>query len=439
VIIDGLFPWNLRGYFRSIKDRVFYGWWIVILGSIIQAVGGGILYHSFTVFFLPLKRDLGVSTAAISLLYGAARLEGGVEGPIIGYLIDRWGPRVLVMAGAVLAGVGMILLATVQTYFSFFIVYIFIVSLGFNAGVYHPVSTAVNAWFIRRRALGLSITTAAGNIGGIVMPPLLSYLILDFGWRTGAVIAGLMILAITVPAAIPIRRFPEVMGLTPDGYRSQEEKRNDSPGSALKGIEIDFTVREALGTLQYWVLALAITLRILVTVALLTHLVPVLVWKGMSEASGAYMVSLVALGSILTSLLLGWMGDRWNKALLCSLAAIPSVLSMVGLALSSSSFILLAYPIGLAITFGAIPLNWALIGEFFGRRSFGTLRGIIGMGTGVGTFISPIYAGWIFDRTASYVIVLANFAIILTVASVLFALLAHRSLLAPKKKFSSPD
>ena len=72
---------------------MFYGWWVIILGTLINAVGMGILYQSFTVFFLPLKRDLGVSSAAISLLYGAARLEGGIEGPIVGHLIDRFGPR----------------------------------------------------------------------------------------------------------------------------------------------------------------------------------------------------------------------------------------------------------------------------------------------------------------------------------------------------------
>ena len=71
---------------------MFYGWWILILGAMINGIGLGITYHSFTIFFLPLKRDLGVSSAAISLLYGAARLEGGVEGPVVGYLIDRFGP-----------------------------------------------------------------------------------------------------------------------------------------------------------------------------------------------------------------------------------------------------------------------------------------------------------------------------------------------------------
>ncbi|MDH4267033.1 MAG: MFS transporter, partial [Deltaproteobacteria bacterium] len=86
--------------FRAIGKRVFYGWWIVALGSLINAVGVGIIYHSFTVFFLPLKRDLEVSSAAISLLFGAARLEGGIEGPVVGHLIDRFGSRRLILIGA---------------------------------------------------------------------------------------------------------------------------------------------------------------------------------------------------------------------------------------------------------------------------------------------------------------------------------------------------
>jgi MFS family permease len=108
---------------KRILGRVFYGWWIVGLASLIQAVGGGILYQSFTVFFLPLRRDLGVSSWAISLLYGAARLEGGFEGPVVGYLIDRLGSRSLIIIGGGMAGTGLILLSTVHSYLSFFLIY----------------------------------------------------------------------------------------------------------------------------------------------------------------------------------------------------------------------------------------------------------------------------------------------------------------------------
>lgn len=116
-------------------------------------------------FFLPIKRDFGVSSAAISLLYGAARLEGGVEGYLIGYLIDRFGPRVLIIMGTIITGVGFIFLSTVDSFGAFFLIYIFIISLGYNAGFFHPLSTAVNSWFIRRRAIGFATIMAAGSMG----------------------------------------------------------------------------------------------------------------------------------------------------------------------------------------------------------------------------------------------------------------------------------
>jgi MFS family permease len=109
---------------RSIRSRIFYGWWIVILGSLIQGIEAGILYNSFTVFFLPLKRDFGVDSATISLLYGAARLEGGLEGPIAGHLIDKFGPRAIIIGGGIMAGVGLILLSTVHNFWAFFFIFI---------------------------------------------------------------------------------------------------------------------------------------------------------------------------------------------------------------------------------------------------------------------------------------------------------------------------
>jgi sugar phosphate permease len=413
--------------FRAIGKRVFYGWWIVALGSLINAVGVGIIYHSFTVFFLPLKRDLGVSSAAISLLYGAARLEGGIEGPVVGHLIDRFGSRRLIIIGASLAGIGLILLSTVHSFFAFFLIYVLVVALGSNAGFFHPVSTAVNKWFIRRRGIGFSIISASGSVGGMIMAPLLSYIILDFGWRNGAIFAGLIILIVALPSALPMKRSPEAMGLYPDGQPPPQNPIQELNPASQEVFEVNFTVREALRTLHFWLLMAGISLRLLVTVALNTHFVPILVWKGMSEAASAYLVSVSALGSIIASLAFGWLGDRWNKALLSSLCIVPTIIAMLGLVFSQETTVLYFFPIGFAITMGTAPLNWALIGDFFGRGSYATIRGIMGIGYGTATFLSPIYAGWIFDRTASYTLVLITFAIILLIASTFFAILRHPS------------
>ncbi len=406
---------------------VFYGWWIVLLGALIIAVGAGILIHGFTVFFLPLKRDLAVSSAAISLIYGAARLEGGAEGPLVGYLVDRWGPRAMMLTGALLAGTGFILLSLVQTFWQFFCIYIFIISLGFNAGFFHPVYAAVNSWFIRKRGIGFALTGVAASIGGMVMAPLLSSLILTFGWRTAAVIAGMIILAVAVPAALPIRRNPESMGLLPDGGLAEGDFKAGEKSRPEPAPQKEFTVMEALRITDFWILLFAIALRVSITVALTIHFVPLFVWKGQSEATSAYLVSLFAMSTIPITLICGWFGDRWDKSLICGLGVLPTMAGILLLMYGHSWISLYALPVGLAITMGTVPLNWALIGDFFGRRSYGTIRGIMVVGTGLGTFLSPIYAGWTFDRSGSYSLTLWTFFAVHLLAGVLFFVLHRRS------------
>ncbi|HSR13358.1 MAG TPA: MFS transporter [Thermodesulfobacteriota bacterium] len=407
----------------SVLSRVFYGWWILLLGSVIIAVGSGIFYHGFTIFFLPLKRDLAVSSAAISLLYGAARLEGGAEGPLVGYLIDRLGPRFMMIAGAALAGVGLVLLSFVQSFWAFFFIYIFVISLGYNASFYHPVYALVNSWFVRYRGFGFAITGVASSAGGMLITPLLGYLVYGYGWRTAAVCAGIFVLAVVIPSALPTRRNPELMGLLPDGKAAV-----DSP--MQKGVhapELNFSVREALRTPDYWLLFFAIALRVLVTVALTIHFVPILVWKGVEESACAYLVSLFAFGTIPMTLLYGWMGDRWNKSFLSSIGILPLIVGLLVLIFSPPPLSIYALPVTLAVTMGTVPLNWALIGDLFGRMKYATLRGIVGIGNGVGTFLSPLYAGWMFDETGTYRSVLVTFAFCHATALVLFGILFVRS------------
>lgn len=415
---------------RSLGNRVFYGWWIVSLGCLINSVGTGIIYHSFSVFFLPLKRDLGLSSAEISLLYGAARLEGGIEGPIVGHVIDRFGPRFAILVGVGLAGAGLILLSAVNDFFSFFLIYVFVISFGFNAGFFHPLYTVVNKWFIRRRGIGFSLINASANVGGMVMAPLFSYILLTYGWRLGAVIGGILILVIGLPCAMPIRRSPEAMGLFPDGEPPFQRPGEKSSSRLAVLPDADILVRDALRTLHFWLLTVAISLRLAVTVALNGHFVPILVWKGMGEAESAYLLGLAAMGTILTALAFGWMGDRWSKASLSSLGIIPSIIAMVGLILGQDPMVLYFFPVAFAITMGTTSLNWALIGDFFGRGRYATLRGIMGIGYGVATFISPIFAGWVFDRTESYTLVLVVFLVVLVAASFIFAYLRSPRYLA---------
>jgi MFS family permease len=401
---------------------IFPGWWMILLGAVIYAVGGGIFFQALPVFFLPLKHDFQVSSAAVSLLYAAARLEGGLEGPLVGYLITRVGPRAMIIAGTCMSGGGMLLLALAPGYWSFFAIYVFVVCLGFNAGFFHPVSALVNYWFIRHRGVGIAWVSAAGYAGGMILAPLLSGIIQRWGWRASAAAAGALVLVVGLPAAWPIRSTPESMGLRPDGASPAPGPRDDaSPASLLD--EPDVAVREALRTRTFWVLMGTISTRLFVTIALSTHIVAIMVWGGLSEMAAAYVVSLYSLTCILATMGWGWIADRWSKPLVCSVGLGPMMLAMVGLVCSQATFWLYALAVGLGIVMGTASLNWILIGDLFGRRSYPTLRGLMGVGYGTATFLSPIFAGWIHDLTGSYRLVLVTFTAIALAAAVSFATL----------------
>ena len=332
--------------------------------------------------------------------------------------------RKVIIIGSALAGVGLILLSTVESFLTFFLVYVFIVALGSNAGFFHPVSTgSISGSSVT--GVGFSVITASGSIGGMIMAPLLSFIILNYGWRTGAVDRGPHDSGRCNPGGPALEAFARRDGSSPG--------RPGAVGNHRKGVrprrpdhrrEQLHQFGRPCRTLHFWLLMTCICLRLMVTVALNTHFVPLLVWKGMSEATSAYLVSLFALVSVPLAIGLGWMGDRWNKARLSGLCILPIILAMMGMIFFQGEAILYFFPIAFAFTMGTAPLNWALIGDFFGRGSYATLRGIMGVGYGIATFLSPIYAGWIFDLTESYNIVLLTFSIIMALAAFFFAVLS---------------
>ncbi|MFC1887166.1 MFS transporter, partial [Thermodesulfobacteriota bacterium] len=251
----------------------------------------------------------------------------------------------------------------------------------------------------------------------------LSYFTLAYSWRAASVVSGCIILALCLPLAGLMHRSPEERGLEPDGGPGKvENAEQDGPREATVD-EVDFTIKQALKTFTFWLLTLCISLRILVTVAISAHMIPILVWKGMDEAAAAYMVSLYAFLTIIGMLVVGWIGDRFKKSMLCCVCLLITAVCLMWQTVSSTGTTLYLLPVGMAIAMGSVPLNWSLIGDFFGRRSYARLRGIMLISVGITTFISPVYAGWIFDRTESYTVVLISFSGMLLIPAVLFAIL----------------
>jgi len=409
--------------------NVYYGWWLAAAGMGLGFLGA-LNNYGFGVFFLPITKELGLSRAQTSLVFSAARLEGGLEAPIAGWLTDRLGPRVMLLVGNTLTGVGFILLGTqVQSFWSLFIIWVFITSVGFQTGFFTGVMTAMNSWFIRHRAKAISIVSSSNRIGGFIWTPVLGLIVVSQGWHTGAVIAGIIVLVVGTPLSLLFRRSPESIGLQPDGDSVQQSNAARQPTGARSSSEdtVDFTVGEAMRTPSFWILASAQFCRMLSFGAISVHLIPMLVWKGETQLGAAFMASLYPLVGIPMTLVFGFLGDRYGPKKLLAASTMLSALSLVLLAFATSLPLLYLFVFLYGIAESAGSLNLVMTGHFFGRKSFATLRGIMGAITVLGPFTAPIYAGWVFDRTESYFWALVPFFLFKALAGPLY-------LLVPKPK-----
>ncbi len=383
----------------SSDGSAFHGWRYAAIASTMNFLAAGLYGRGFSVYFLPLARDLSLSHTATSLIFGFATLEGGVQAPIAGYLIDKYGPRIMTMIGATLAGIGFILLPLANDLISFVLIYVGIIALGINFGFHNSAGAIVNAWFVRRRGLAFGIISVGIALGGGVMTPIIAAIVLEWGWRWAVTLSGLTILLVGVPLSFLIRNRPEDVGQYPDG---EPPPRRIGRSTDILSYR-DFTFRQATRTVSYWLLAFGITLRISAQAGILVHIVPMLVWKGLDEAVGAIAIATISFSAVGTRLFMGWLGDKLPKRLLVVFGMIVGAAGALFFLLAPGKlWVVIVFALMFSVTDGAAGLTWAMIGDFFGRSAYATLRGAITFCVSIGSMTTPVVVGRIFDVTDGY-------------------------------------
>ena len=407
----------------------------------VNTIRQGVFNKSVSLYFLPIQGELGISRAAYSLAESLARLEGGIQGPLVGYLTDRLGYRIMMVAGGAISGVGLILLSFTHSYLYFLLVFVGLLSVGFRTGYDNAVIPAVNQWFRRKRGLAISIVSISPGLGGMVITPIMGLLVVGLGWRFTVLASGVVVLAVVIPLSLLARRSPESMGLLPDGVpaetphatlntglRQDEKVDAGAPGSSpgkrtmrQTSVDTDFTTKEAMGTPSYWLLILAQGVRNAVQSGMQWHLIPLMVWSGISATTAAFFVGLMSFSTLILNPLAGWMGDRWSKQRICAVAMVLGGLGMLVLMSSSGHLWELAiFVVLLAVSETNTPLNWAILGEFFGRKNYATLHGWIQLPNQLMAMSTPVSVGWIFDRTDSYFWALVPLTIMMGVSALLY-------------------
>lgn len=407
--------------------QIYYGWWIAVSAMIVISVGAGFYWLGFGVFFLPLAMEFNTNRTTLSGAMAIAQLEGGLLGPIDGYLVDRYGPRKMMFVGVTIMGIGFILMSMVNSLLMFYVVYLLLISLGMSVGVRVPAIVAPTNWFVRKRGMALGITTSGVGIGGIFVP-ILGWLVINMGWRPTAAIAGLVVLAVGLPLAAVMRHRPEQYGMLPDGRIPQtspsdsvDSGTDDSGDNAIQATslvqdeyesEASYSMMEALRTPVFWLLSMVFGLRQLIIGAIGLHQVPFLIDIGVDAQMAATVLGMTAITSIIGRLGFGWLADRIEKRFV--MAATIGLAGLGALILANVTvwwhliFFVVTYGIGWG---GGATIMSVLRAEYFGRRAFGTISGMMDFVQMFGLVLGPVFAGFVFDVTSSYYIAFMIFAV----------------------------
>ena len=404
---------------RSALRRVFYGWWMTLAAAVLLGYGGGVYFYGFSAFFNPILRDFGWTRAQTSLAFSLARMENGLVAPIVGFLVDRVGPRKLLFVGIPAFALGYFWLATVHSLWEFYAAFI-LTTIGQSLAMSGVLLVAVGNWFVRHRAKAMAVATAGSALGGPIVFAL-AWVIEGYGWRAASVLAGLGFLAVGLPLALLIRHRPEPYGLFPDGAGQAPTLHASSSEP-----EPSFSARAALRTPAFWLLAVAFALRQIGNSALTVHSIPHMIAVGFPPQLAASVLGALTLVSVPGRLGFGWLADRYDKRYL---VAIVFAVEMVGMLVFTGFtepahallFLLLYSPAyGAAFT-----LQPAIRGDYFGRRSFGTIQGLMYAVQIIGSMIGPVAAGHFFDLYETYTGVFVGMAL-LNLVAIPLVLLARR-------------
>jgi sugar phosphate permease len=366
-----------------------------------MSIASGINFHGFGNFIIPLGREFGWSRTVISTVFSLARLESGLVGPLEGWAVDRMGPRKLMLVGLPLMGLGYILMSRVNSLLAFFLVFIFLITLGNSLGMSTPITATVVNWFNRRRGLAFGIMWSGVGLGGVFVPAL-GWAVEEFGWRTASTIVGYFIIAVGVPIAMVMRHRPEPYGYYPDG-RPPEESAGAGDRTRPLAPESSFTARQALATSSFWYLALSITARSVVSGGIGFHLVPYFEGLGATPVGAAALAGSVGLMSIPGRFGLSTLGDYVNRRYVMAASLGVMAASIVFMARADTVSAVIPALVAFSAAQGGVSvIPQALIADYFGRGSYATIQGFRSSVQMGGIIAGPVISGYVFDRTGSY-------------------------------------
>jgi MFS family permease len=403
---------------HRINDRVFYGWVMLAVAALGLFASGPGQSHIFSVFITPIGQDLGISYTSISSAYAVATLVAAFGLPYVGRLVDRFGPRTVILVVSALLGLAAIGFGAITN--------LVVLALGFGAlrflgqgSLMLVCANLVAQWFNRKRGLAMGLMAYGFSASMAVHPPFAQWLIDLVGWREAWVWLGLITwLLLLPPILLLIHNKPEDLRLQPDGGADEEAAQGRTPSPAQRA-DVGLTIGQALRTPAFWIIALSLgTLSMLVT-GLFFHQVSIFANRGLTPQAASSIFPVSAVVMVATMPFIGRLLDRLPTQPVFACAMLTMTASMLFLTVVHELWTAVVYGVIFGVVNAAIhthmPYLWP---RFFGRRYLGSIQGTGQTIAVVGASLGPLPFGASFDYTGSYLLALFGLAVIPVVCAV---------------------
>ena len=402
--------------------KIFYGWRMVGAAFGIQLLLGTLLLQSFGLYIAILSQEMGWSKTTLSGAAALQSMESAVIGPLLGWMLDRYRPQSIIRWGIVIFSLGLFLLSQVDSVSTFYVSAV-LMATGASLGGYFPLSVTLVQWFEKNRARALSIMSLGYAMGGMLVPAM-AWLIEHWGWRNTATLSGVLALVLGLPLARVIRRRPEDHGEHVDGLDPALNAAPPASSNALPLVQAQFTLRQALRTRSFWLLAIGHGLALLVVTAVNVHAITHLKdGLGYSFAAASFVIMLMNFGQLLGVLLGAAIGNKFEMRKVTALCMLSHALGMLALTYASGMAGLIAFAALHGLAWGLRgPFMSAIRADYFGRDAIGFILGISAVITAVGQVSGPMVAGVLADLTGDYRLGFTLLAVLSALGSLAFML-----------------
>lgn len=394
------------------QGGIFYGWWVLVAGVVINCVILGARY-SFGVFFKSLEGEFDLSRAATSGIFSVYMLLCGVIAVTGGWALDKYGPKRVLLVSGVFTGLSLLLSSQATAAWQLLLSYSLLLAIGTGAVYGIQVSTA-SRWFKKKRGLAVGIASSGGGIGMLVISPLVAYLIDSFDWRMAFFVTGIIAFVLPMSFALLMKKDPGDIGLQADGAPGSGEIQLKNTSPAQQGL----TLREAIKTSQFWLIFFIWVFYASVMHIGTTHAVPHAIDLGIPAIQAALILTISGGAMIPATFLFGAVSDRIGRKGVLIVSSLLTTVAMVWLIFAQELWGFYLFGVILGITWGGLATTLsAMTSDIFGLKHIGVIMGF-GVGAwAIGAAIGPYAAGFIFDVTQGYTSAFLYGAIIMVIAT----------------------